>query len=146
MHLCPIWCYGSLLGRPIRQSVKTRDWTIALRLSMSGKQSPKKNRRRRLASGAPSRNTSQTARRANWPNPRLSVIETRSPHLLPITRVVISAICAAFGWRIFADFGARDVSAKTQRKEIKHLRAFGKFCKQHQWMTENFAKELKPPL
>jgi hypothetical protein len=29
---CPIWCYGMLNARPIRKSLKTRDWTIALRV------------------------------------------------------------------------------------------------------------------
>jgi integrase/recombinase XerD len=39
----------------------------------------------------------------------------------------------------------REVSVKTQRKEIEHLRAFCAFCVQHGWLKENYAKLLRMP-
>jgi integrase/recombinase XerD len=39
----------------------------------------------------------------------------------------------------------RDVTVRTQRKEIEHLRAFCAFCLSNRWIAENPAKKIKPP-
>jgi integrase/recombinase XerD len=142
---CVIWCYGTLHGRPVRETMKTRDWTIALR----------NLREMELQPTGPIRVVTV----ADAINEYLDDCHARK--LAPSTITSYETLLTAFGsycerknlrevrglrLEDFRGFrNSRQVANTTQRKEIEHLRSFCNFCLEHEWIPKNFARSLKPP-
>ncbi len=144
---CVIWGYGTIQGRPVRQSMKTRDWTIALRNSAQLEEKPE-----RLDIAASISITKAV-------NHYLDDCGGR--HLKPSTIRSYANVLRAFeahchGRKLrelsvlrLEDFDSyrlsRDITINSQRKEIEHLRSFCAFCCDHDWMEKNYAQKLKVP-
>lgn len=143
---CVIWCYGTLHGRPRRESLKTRDWTIALRKIQDMEAGPEDETVTVVSIGAAI-------------NAYLDDCHARK--LAESTITSYENVLTAFGsycerrnirevralrMEDFRGFrSGRQVANTTQRKEIEHLRAFCGFCLEHEWIKKNFAKNIKPP-
>lgn len=154
---CAIWCYGQTDdGRTIRQSLKTRDWSRA-------------NRRMEQLQSTPLAAATAAAAGAGLPGDAVMVRAAVDLYLADCERRQLAAStlvsyrrtfepflshCHAHGvdympqlsLALFGSFHViRKVTAKTQRKEIEHLRAFCAFAVMQEWQTKNFAKAIKPP-
>src|SRR5438270_5988552 len=142
---CPIWCYGTLNARPVRQSLKTRDWTIALRAIAGMEAEPQKPVQILTVAAAIKEYLEDCAARHLAP----STITSYRNVLVPFGQYCENRnLREVRGLRLdeFRGFRAyREVSVKTQRKEIEHLRAFCAFCVQHGWLKENYGKLVRMP-
>jgi site-specific recombinase XerD len=145
---CPIWVYGRLNGEEYRRSLRTTDWNRARRLIEILLRSPNDPH---VALPAASDRTVASAVEAY-----LGDCEKRNlqPSTLRSYGDVLKAFVEFSGGRSLdradLDFIAafrdhRDVTPRTQRKEIEHLRAFFAFCMERGWADKNPAKKLKPP-
>jgi integrase/recombinase XerD len=142
---CPIWCYGHVNGRPLRQTMKSRDWTIALRRMNELETEPEKKK--------PSTTIADAV------NAYLDDCHARKLKTSTITSYegVLSAFldyCESRNLRELRGLrledvrgfrNTRQVKPTTQRKEIENLRAFFSFCLEHEWIPSNFARKLKLP-
>lgn len=142
---CVIWCYGILLGRPVRRSLKTRDWQIALRAISAMETEPEKARPVVYIADAV-RDYLKDCRARKLAASTLISYEN--------TLEGFAEYCAGRNLRDMRglrldDFRghreSRGLAANTQRKEIEYLRSFCVFALDHKWISENFAKKLKPP-
>jgi integrase/recombinase XerD len=142
---CPIWVYGSIDGRPLRHTLKTRDWTIATAKAAKLEETPASERGAVTISEAVTQYLSDCKARG--------LAESTITSYENVVRA-FAEHCASKnlrelrGLRLedFRSFrAARKVAATTQRKEIEHLRAWGAFCLDHEWIPKNFARKLKPP-
>jgi integrase/recombinase XerD len=140
-----IWVYGSVNGRPVRQSMKTRDWTLATRGARDMEAEPAKS-----------------VHIVTIPEAINAYLDDcHSRKLAKSTIVSYENVLAAFGdfcarhnirevralrLEEFRGFrNTRQVASTTQRKEIEHLRAFCNFCVEHEWIPKNYARSIKPP-
>jgi integrase len=143
---CPIWCYGTLRSRPVRKSLKTRDWTLALR-AISRMEEDQDN------SSHPAFTIFQALKEylSDCEARKLaqSTIVSRRNVLNPFSEFCAGRNLREIGGVRLDEFRkfreSRRVASTTQRKEIEYLRAFCDFCIRHKWMSENYAKHLKPP-
>ena len=143
---CPIWCYGKLVGRPVRQTLRTRDWTLALRKVSE-----------MLAEGSLDAGGVAevvTVRRAVGEYIKDCQARDLADSTLRSYGNVLKAFAEFCDNRNIRDIkglaledfrhfrAGRKVSNKTQRKEIETLRAFCAFCDKSHWIKENFAANI----
>jgi site-specific recombinase XerD len=158
---CAIWCYGQTDdGRTIRQSLRTRDWNRANRRLEQLAATPAAAAATILTGAAGARVLPGDAmairaaldlyladceRRRLAASTLLSYRKTFEPFLRH---------CHANGVDYMSQlnlstFGAfhtsRGGTAKSQRKEIEHLRGFCAFAVLYDWISKNYAKAVKPP-
>lgn len=142
---CLIWCYGQIEGRPIRKALKTRDWTLGLKLAEKIEAGPDEHRPVQTVAAAVKAYLGDCADRklaASTLTSYRNVLEAFADHCARRN------IRDVRGLRLeeFKSFRShRAVSDTTQRKEIEHLRAFCSYCLDHEWIAKNFAKKVKPP-
>ena len=143
---CVIWCYGSITGRPVRESLRTRDWTIATRLAHEMESAIDRNVVRALTiADAVNEFLNECHARKLAKSTITSYETTLTAFLAYCERRQVSDIRAL---RIddFRGFRAsRNLAVSTQRKEIEMLRTFCKFCVDQEWIPQNFAARIKPP-
>jgi integrase/recombinase XerD len=141
---CPIWIYGSVNARSVRRSLNTRDWTHAHKKLVQ------------LEAGVIQDGPIQPTIAAAVGS-YLNDCEAR--HIAPETvRSYRSTLMMFAQWCkerkltsiqaltlvTFSDYrAARQVTAKTQYKEIVHLRMWCNFCIDRGWMQTNHARKLK---
>lgn len=139
---CPIWCYGELAGKPIRKSMKLRDWSRAARRADQWEKEPAKARAILKLSGAIKSYLGDCAARNLAPS-TISSYQKTLEHLMGFRGDLgMDEIDLSF----LSDFrSSREVKASTSGKELETLRAFCAFCVDREWLTANHAKKLKPP-
>lgn len=143
---CPIWCYGRLpTGRPIRTTLKTRDWSRALRQIHQMESDPEGARPATTISEAVKSYLKDCEARKLAPSTIISYQNVLHPfqNFCESKAVIELEALTLKEFRSFRE--SRERSASTQRKEIEHLRGFCAFCIEHEWIKKNFAKSLKPP-
>jgi site-specific recombinase XerD len=145
---CPTWCYGQLPnGEPVRQSLKTMDWSRAQQrlehVLRGGDVFESRSAAPDLASAITQFLASCKAR--NLEDSTVASYTRTLEHLKAalgesrnISSVSVEALDAAHG--------ARPVAPRTRRKELEHLRAFFAFCFDRNWIAKNPAKRLRAPL
>jgi integrase/recombinase XerD len=143
---CPIWVYGRLNGEPYRRSIQTNDWERAKRRIDTLLRSP--NDAAILPAAAPrtvaaavKSYLADCVKRSLRPSTLKSYTDTLDDFVelggvRPIAELDVDLIAA------FRD--GRDVTPRTQRKEIEHLRAFCAFAMTRKWLADNPAKQIKP--
>jgi len=139
---CPIWCYGELDGKPVRQSLKLRDWSRAVRRADQWEKEPKKAIAvLRLSSAIKSYLADCGAR--NLAHSTIASYRKTLEHLQAFRGDVgMEEIDLAF----LSDFRtSREVKASTSGKELETLRAFCAYCVDRQWLLKNYAQKLKAP-
>lgn len=144
---CPVWIYGELPdGRPVRQTLHTRDWRQALErieiLCRSGNLTPAADTAAHpLDAGI--RDFLEDSRKRN-----LGVGTLRS------YRRTLDHFSKDRGKRSLASidtseingfFDARRIKPRTYHKELRHLRIFFSWCMLRGWISENPAKIIRPP-
>ncbi len=138
---CPIWCYGELNGKQIRESLKMRDWQRALR----------KLEQREAPDAKPEKTLSEA----------IADFEAANVDLAPATKRNYHRIM-----RFFADFSkgrgvslvsavppevidgyrvGREIGLLTWTKELQALRHFFRFCEDREWIERNPAKRVAMP-
>ncbi len=142
---CPIWCDGLIERRRYRQSLKTRDWSRALKRLESVSSEPEPARAVPTIRGAVESYLGDCRARNLAASTLVSYQQTLE---------YLTAFCEARGRRditaldlgVLTDFRAsRKVAASTSGKELETLRAFCAFARKRGWMAENYAAELRPP-
>jgi integrase/recombinase XerD len=139
---CPIWAFGDLRGKEIRQSTKTRDWSRAARRVAEWEANPAK------AVNAPLLEKAVDIYLKDCRARELaeSTIESYEKTLEHLTNFRPGAHVDEVDLGFLTEFrGARKVEPSTGVKELQTIRAFEAFCVERKWLTENFAKRLKPP-
>jgi len=141
---CPIWCYGVVGRRHVRESLGLRDWKRALKRLDSLEKDGDTREPNALSQAIESYLGDCRAR-------RLAESTVRS---YSKTLEYLTAFCAARDVRnmgeldlgLLTDFRAgRQVAASTSGKELETLRAFCGFARRRGWLPENYARELAPP-
>ncbi len=144
---CPVWAYGQINGKPFRQSLNTNDWPRAQRrieILLSGNPDavmPSPTGQTVSAavtaylSDCEARNLAQGTIRSYG-----GVFRRLCKHCgqLPVERLTVETLLAYRDSR-------RALKPRTQRKELKCLRAFCAYCMLRKQLAENPAKRLKPP-
>jgi site-specific recombinase XerD len=142
---CMIWAYGSIVGRPVRESLRTRDWTIATRIAQEMESSPGAAVRAMTIADAVNEFVGECHARKLAKSTITSYENTLSAFLKFCEHKHLTDI-RALRLDEFRGFRAsRQLAATTQRKEIETLRTFGKFCHAHDWIAKNFAADVRPP-
>jgi integrase/recombinase XerD len=144
---CPLWATGTLEGKAVRESLKTRNWERAEQL--------KKEREANLtpAEKKPAITVAYAVQKyyESCEARRLSANTLRKYRTV---KKVISEFAekngitnlAAFGQQQVRDLiGKRKLSALTTSKEIERTRTFFAFCVDNDWIPKNPAKPIKPP-
>ncbi len=144
---CPIWCYGYVGDRLIRQSLRTADWARAqnsmLILEHGDTPITLPDRQRVTVAMAVERFLADLGRRELKPQSievyRVSLghMMTAIGHSIPIAFVTLE--------RLERMHYGRTVAASTRRKEIERVRSFFAFCLDHRWIKDNPAMRLRAP-
>jgi site-specific recombinase XerD len=142
---CLIWCYGDINGRPVRKSLKTRDWTLAERKIRDMEETPEKAVRSLGIPDAVNEYLDECHARKLAKSTIIGYETTLSAFAEYCERRQVRDVR---GLRLdeFRGFRAhRNAAATTQRKELATMRSFGKFCAAHGWIAKNYAEDVKPP-
>jgi len=146
---CPIWADGKLDGKRFRRSLATTDMPLALR------------RIGRLERGEdqdfcplkPARSTKEAvtaylkdARDRNLQESSLRSITRTLTQFLEIAAVKDLPLDQVNAEHVSRFRGRREMTPRTQRKEIEYLRSFFAFCIVREWTTRNPAKLVKAPI
>ena len=139
---CPIWADGTIDGRRVRRSLKTRDWSRALRkLDQLEGVEPKDN-------GKPLAEAIAAYHQANGDRAPATIrIDKRIlEHLERIARERgITRISGITLELIDAYRSVRPIETSTWMKELHVLRHFLRFCLDREWITSNPAKRIRAP-
>ena len=143
---CALWCDGTVEGRHVRRSLKTRNWeraeTLKRQIENGEKpQQPKsitiKDALDAFISDCEARQlNASTQSKYNLLRNRLAAFAVRH-HLTGITEL------SAENVRRFRE--GRSLSARTSAKELERLRSFFGFCISNGWLQQNPAKAVKAP-
>lgn len=139
---CPIWCYGELNGRRIRQSLKLRDWSRAVKRIDKWEAAP--------AAAAPATTLKASVasyladcKSRNLAGSTISSYRKTLEHLMEFAGpVAMDHLDLDLLTRFRSQ---RKVAPSTSGKELETLRAFCEFSRKRKWIDENFAKDLDPP-
>jgi integrase/recombinase XerD len=144
---CPIWCYGNLNGEPYRRSVRTADAATANRRIDALLRNPEAPETilpaaspLTVASAVKSYLSDCAARKLED-----STIRSYTDVLNAFVKHAGGAVSQLDADAVRSFRASRNVTARTQRKEIEHLRAFCAFCVSNKWLSANPAKAVKPP-
>jgi site-specific recombinase XerD len=156
---------GHRKNRPVRQSMKTRNWASAERelerwleedfrasLAAKGEQVPAGPE----IPAEPSSNLPLTEAidkyiaKVRLKKRTASTITSYSKTLSHLAEFLEQRKITGVGNFRLADLDdfqqtRREVSPKTMRKEVEHLRAFCAFCTKRKWIAEDYAKDLEAP-
>jgi integrase/recombinase XerD len=146
---CPIWAYGTVPTqhgeRRIRQAMKLRDWSRAVRRADQMERKPAEfiepTRVRKACDSYLA-----DCRSRKLAESTITSYSKTLEHLAEFcSRKGVWSI-EECGLPVFSDFrSSRDVAGSTGRKERETLVAFSAFCVEHGWLEQNYAKKLKPP-
>lgn len=155
---CPIWVDGKLNGKRYRKAMGTSDWARAERRIHALQDKPNSA----AATGLTIKKCIESyvrdchARKladstiVNYRftlNGFVSFCENRG--ITDISEIDTQTLSDFRSGRTATDrrdpTKKRPIQPSTQRKELECLRAFGSFCVRHDWMTRNFAQDIRPP-
>lgn len=138
---CPLWAYGELGGRTIRQSLHTNDPNHA-RVNIDLLESrPVTPRGASLAAAVESYLKDCAARRLA--KGTIDSYTRTLDHLMKFYAGTIQGLDVA---KIAAFRDSRKVASRTQRKELEQLRGFFDFCMDRTPLKSNPAKKIKYPI
>jgi integrase/recombinase XerD len=151
---CPIWCYGNVNGKEIRQAVKLRDWTRATKRVEEWEKSGEFKVNKTLGMAIADYLADCKVR-----NIQDSTIESYAKilsHLRnfigekkPVELIALENILAFRAGRKYTPLKKgsveRGIRPNTAIKEIQAVRSFFTFCVDQKWAQENPARKVKPP-
>ena len=144
---CPIWCDGTLQGARYKRALHTTDLARAQRrverLERGGEDEPVTPARARTIAAAVKDYLADATRRKLQPSTLKSYRATLDPLVKTIGKLALAEFTVD---RLRAYQEARKIKPRTERKEVEHLRAFGAFCIDREWLAVNPAKKIKPPM
>jgi site-specific recombinase XerD len=138
---CPIWAYGDVEGKRVRQSMKTRDWARAnRRLSRmdSPAAGPMKPIKEAIGEFLEAGRDLAPATLRKYRRTLGNLRELAEKRGLAFMSDVNLEMADAFR-------ASRKISALTWMKELQILRHFFRFCTDRNWMAENPARLLPTP-
>lgn len=145
---CPIWADGKLEGKRFRRSLATTDMPLALRRIGRLERGEDQD----FCPSKPARSTKQAieaylkdARDRNLQESSLRSITRTLTHFLETT-VKDLPLHQVSAEHVSRFRGRREMTPRTQRKEIEYLRSFFAFCIVREWTTRNPAKLVKSPI
>ena len=140
---CPVWIIGqSAAGLDIRESLRTRDWQIALRRLDEFETGTAKPKSIQVGEGIRRYMAECAARHLEHGTLR----SYRSLFNLFESFVGAGTRISEIDLNTIQKFRqSRQVAPGTQRKEIEYLRGLFGFWLDHGWATVNIAKKVKPP-
>jgi integrase/recombinase XerD len=142
---CAMWCEGTVEGKYLRKSLKTRSWERADELKRDiedGKADKKQitieDALKAFIADCSARNLNpSTLRKYNLLRSKLSAFaENRG--------IVLLAGLEVDQVRAFREL--RTLAPRTAGKELERLRAFFNFCVENGWLAKNPAKGVKAPI
>jgi integrase/recombinase XerD len=139
---CPIWCAGEIDDRPLRKSVKTRDWARAARRIEQWEREPQK------VSAVVGLKRAVAAYLADCETRKLkeSTIDSYRNTLEQLRDSAPGVGIDSVDVDFLGQFrSGRKLEASTSVKELEILRAFCTFCVDRGWLPKNPAKKLKRP-
>jgi site-specific recombinase XerD len=144
---CALWMTGTVEGRAVRESLKTRNWERAEQL--------KKEREAGLAPVVKeSPITLAYALQKYYEASESRLLSAATLKKYRTVRSVISRFAEESGIHLLDEFGQqqvrdlvnqRQLSAVTTAKEIERIRTFFTFCVESEWIPKNPARSIKPP-
>lgn len=140
---CPIWAAGDIEGAPLRQSTRTRDWSRAAKRIQEWERAKDKPRYSPKVDKAIDVYLADCAARNLAPN-------TIASYKIILSHLAKFAGAAARVDEIDLDKltefrGIRKIEPSTGVKELTAVRAFCGFCVLRKWLSENYAKLVRPP-
>lgn len=151
---CPIWCYGNVSGKEIRQAVKLRDWARATKRVEEWEKSGEFKANKTLGIAIADYLADCKARAVQD-----STIESYAKilsHLRnflgekkPIELITLENVLAFRAGRKYTPLkkgsAERGIRPNTAIKEIQSVRSFFNFCLSNKWVQENPARKVKQP-
>lgn len=141
---CPVWCDGYLNGERFRRSLRTRDWSLALRRIEQYEKSPETAQvapaLKEIISlyGADLRARGKAASTIDKYLRTINAYVAEMPPRSDLSDITVEALTR---WRI-----GRKVAPSTARTEIENIRFFLNWCVRRKWIDENPAAELERPV
>jgi site-specific recombinase XerD len=137
---CPIWIDGRYSGGRIHKSLKTRDWSKALR-ALDQKQTTEPTQAKHpIAVAVESYLDDCRARHLT-----ASTLACYRVSLDPFAAYIKRDVRDIRHEHVVAYRAQRHVSPGTQRKEISHIRSFFHFCVEQEWISKNPALKIRVP-
>jgi integrase/recombinase XerD len=141
---CAVWCDGTVEGRHVRRSLKTRSWERAEQI------------KREIENGTEPEQSVTFKHAAD-----AFLADGAARHLHPSTarkyRLLCDRLCAFLAERgtvllrqctredLLEYRGRRGLGPRAGQKELERLRAFFRFCEDNGWTRSNPAKTIKAP-
>jgi site-specific recombinase XerD len=142
---CPIWCDGRLGGKRFRRAVGLSDWARAVKRVERWEEKPEEAGSSHAVKDCVEAYLADCIARHLSKNTIHSYMETLRNFIGLCEQENVQSITEATSDVLSKFREQRAVESTTQRKELQHLRSFYGFLVKREWITENLAKELKPP-
>ena len=137
---CPVWCYGhGEDGKPIRESLKTRDWARAGRRAAK-LESPDAPRFKPLSEAVAGFEQHIQSLEPSTQRKYGNVLRQFGEYC---KRVGLEDLSEVTVDRLDAYRASRELSRTTAQKELETLRQFFGYCRDRDWIKDNPARRIK---
>lgn len=143
---CTLWVSGTVEGKPVRESLKTRNWERAEQL--------KRERESNITPQQSPKITIQYATQKYYEASEQRRLSANTLRKYRTVRKIITAFAEKHAITLLDRFtpqhvrdlvAERKLGAVSTTKEIERIRTFFAFCLDNDWIKKNPARPIKPP-